>query len=85
MISFELLVIGAGILAMLFAFWKTTWISKQDQGTEKMEKIGANIAEGAMSFLKAEYRVLTIFVIIVAVVLGFANKGNINSLSLIHI
>ena len=64
MISFELLVIGAGILAMLFAFWKTTWISKQDQGTEKMEKIGANIAEGAMSFLKAEYRVLTIFVII---------------------
>ena len=45
MISFELLVIGAGILAMLFAFWKTTWISKQDQGNEKMEKIGANIAE----------------------------------------
>ena len=39
MITFELLVIGAGILAMLFAFWKTTWISKQDQGTAKMEKM----------------------------------------------
>ena len=83
MISFELLVIGAGILAMLFAFWKTTWISKQDQGNEKMEKIGANIAEGAMSFLRAEYRVLIIFVIIVAVILGFANKGNTNSSALV--
>ena len=39
MISFELLVIGSGVLAMLFAFWKTSWISKQNQGTEKMEQI----------------------------------------------
>ena len=85
MISFELLVIGSGVLAMLFAFWKTSWISKQNQGTEKMEQIGANIAEGAMSFLKAEYRVLTIFVIIVAVMLGFANKGNTSSSWLISL
>ena len=85
MISFELLVIGSGVLAMLFAFWKTSWISKQSQGTEKMEQIGANIAEGAMSFLKAEYRVLTIFVIIVAVILGFANKGNASSSALISL
>ena len=85
MISFELLVIGSGVLAMLFAFWKTRWISKQDQGTEKMEQIGANIAEGAMSFLKAEYRVLTIFVIIVAVILGFANKGNTSSSALVSL
>ena len=85
MISFELLVIGSGVLAMLFAFWKTSWISKQNQGTEKMEQIGANIAEGAMSFLKAEYRVLTIFVIIVAVILGFANKGNTSSSALISL
>jgi len=85
MISFELLVIGSGVLAMLFAFWKTSWISKQSQGTEKMEQIGANIAEGAMSFLKAEYRVLTIFVIIVAVILGFANKGNTSSSALISL
>ena len=76
MISFESLVIGAGILAMLFAFWKTNWISKQDQGTEKMKRIGANIADGAMSFLKAEYRVLAVFVLAVAALLGFANAGN---------
>ena len=85
MISFELLVIGSGVLAMLFAFWKTSWISKQNQGTEKMVQIGANIAEGAMSFLKAEYRVLTIFVIIVAVILGFANKGNTSSSALVSL
>ena len=45
----------SGVLAMLFAFWKTTWINKQDQGTEKMERIGKDISDGAMAFLKAEY------------------------------
>ena len=79
MISFESLVIGAGIIAMLFAFWKTNWISKQDQGTEKMKRIGANIADGAMSFLKAEYRVLAVFVLAVAALLGYANAGNTES------
>ena len=83
MISFEFLIIGSGVFAMIFAFWKTNWINKQDQGTEKMEQIGANISEGAMSFLKAEYRVLGIFVFIVAILLGFANQGNENSSSLI--
>ena len=83
MLSFESLVIGAGILAMLYAFWKTSWISKQDQGTEKMERIGANIADGAMSFLKAEYRVLAVFVVTVAVLLGFANAGNTESSALV--
>ena len=76
MMSFESLVIGAGIIAILFAFWKTNWISKQDQGTEKMKRIGTNIADGAMSFLKAEYRVLAVFVLAVAILLGIANAGN---------
>jgi len=70
-------VIGAGILAMLYAFWKTSWINNQDQGNDRMVKIGQSIADGAMAFLKAEYRVLGIFVIIVAVLLGFAaNQQN---------
>ena len=83
MISFELLVIGSGIFAILFAFWKTSWINKQDQGTEKMQNIGASISDGAMSFLKAEYRVLSVFVFIVAVLLGVANQGNDSSSSLV--
>ena len=76
-------VVGAGILAMLFSFWKTSWINKQDEGTERMKQIGASIADGAMAFLKAEYRVLTIFVIAVAVLLGVANSGRDDSSALI--
>ena len=83
MIPFGSLIIGAGLLAMLYSFWKTGWINKQDQGTEKMERIGSNIADGAMSFLKAEYRVLAIFIVVVAALLGFANVGNSESSALI--
>ena len=83
MIPFGSLIIGAGLLAMLYSFWKTGWINKQDQGTEKMERIGSNIADGAMSFLKAEYRVLAVFIVVVAALLGFANVGNSESSALI--
>ena len=76
-------VIGAGVLAMLFAFWKTNWINRQDEGTDRMKQIGASIADGAMAFLKAEYRVLSIFVVAVAVLLGLANNGRSDSNSLI--
>jgi len=83
MIPFGSLIIGAGLLAMLYSFWKTSWINKQNQGTEKMERIGSNIADGAMSFLKAEYRVLAVFIVVVAALLGFANVGNSESSALI--
>jgi len=71
-------VIGAGIVAMLFAFWKTRWINGQDEGSDRMKQIGASISDGAMAFLKAEYRVLIIFIIIVGCLLAFAanNQGD---------
>ena len=69
-------VLVAGLLALVFSFWKTSWIEKQDQGTKKMLVIGSSIADGAMAFLRAEYRVLSVFVIAVAIILGFANKNN---------
>lgn len=71
-------VIGAGGVALLYAFWKTGWINSQDEGSDRMKQIGASIADGAMAFLKAEYRVLAIFVIIVAALLAFAanNQGD---------
>ena len=78
-------VVGAGILAMLFSFWKISWINKQDEGTERMKQIGASIANGAMAFLNAEYRVLAIFVVSVALVLGFANSGRNDSSALISV
>ena len=78
-------IIGAGVIGLLYSFWKTGWINKQDEGTDKMKRIGADIAEGAMAFLKAEYRVLAIFVIVIAVLLGWANFGNEKSSVLISL
>ena len=73
-------VIGAGVVAMLFAFWKTSWINNQDEGSDRMKQIGASIADGAMAFLKAEYQVLAFFVIIVACLLAFAANSQGDSL-----
>ncbi len=58
-----------GLLALLFVFIKNNWIAKQEIGTEKMAIIAENIAKGAMSFLKAEYRILSIFVVCLALLL----------------
>ncbi len=79
------IVIIAGILALIFAFIKTNWINKQDQGTDKMVQIGKSIADGAMAFLRAEYRVLSFFVLIVALLLGFANAGRQDSSAFISL
>ena len=64
-----------GVVALVYSFWRTSWISKQDEGTEKMKAIGQHIADGAMAFLRAEYRILAIFIVAVAVLLGLANTG----------
>ena len=73
-------VLGAGVIAMLFSFWKTKWINNQDEGSERMKKIGKSIADGAMAFLKAEYRILSIFVLIVAVLLALAARSQGDSM-----
>ena len=78
-------VIGAGVLAMIYSFWKTSWIEAQDEGTDRMKSIGASIADGAMAFLKTEYRVLAIFVLAVAILLGVANSGRADSSALISL
>jgi K(+)-stimulated pyrophosphate-energized sodium pump len=63
-----------GILALLYTLWRSSWVTKQDVGTEKMAEIAKHIADGAMAFLKAEYRVLAIFVIAVAILLGITGN-----------
>ena len=77
--NFVLLVILSGILAMVFAFWKASWINTQNEGNQRMKTIGASIADGAMAFLRAEYRILGVFVVAVALVLGYANSGRADS------
>jgi K(+)-stimulated pyrophosphate-energized sodium pump len=78
-------VLNTGVLALIYAAWKTNWINKQDQGTERMILIGKSIAEGAMAFLKAEYKILGIFVVVVALLLGIVNAGRTDSSALISL
>jgi K(+)-stimulated pyrophosphate-energized sodium pump len=68
-----------GVVALFYTFIKSSWVSKQPAGNEKMQTISGHIADGAMAFLKAEYRILTYFVIIVAILLGIMGYSNANS------
>ncbi len=68
-----------GVLAILFTVWKSNWVTKQEVGTERMARIAKNIADGAMAFLKAEYKVLSIFVVVVAIILIFTANGQTSS------
>jgi K(+)-stimulated pyrophosphate-energized sodium pump len=64
------LVPAMALLGLVFMFIKFSWVSKQDAGTDHMKEISNYIAEGAMAFLKAEWKILTYFAIIVAILLG---------------
>ncbi|NOS91447.1 MAG: sodium-translocating pyrophosphatase [Cyclobacteriaceae bacterium] len=68
-----------GVLGLLYVVWKSAWVASQDAGTDKMKKIASHIAEGAMAFLKAEYKVLVIFVACVAVLLAVTANSTTSS------
>ena len=72
-----------GVLALLFAMFKSASISKQDPGNDKMKEIAGHIQEGAMAFLSREYRVLAIFVVVVAAIMAFAYSSDPTSSPLI--
>ncbi|MCX7836224.1 MAG: sodium-translocating pyrophosphatase [bacterium] len=63
----------AGLLGLAFAAYKAWWVNKQDAGTDRMKEISGYIQTGAMAFLNREYRVLAVFVVIVAILLAWAN------------
>ncbi len=64
-----------GIIGLLYTVWKSAWVRKQDPGTEKMIKIANSIAIGAMAFLKAEYKVIAVFVLAVSILLGLSGSS----------
>ncbi len=68
-----------GILGLLYTLIKFNWVSKQDAGNERMKEISNYIAEGAMAFLKAEWKILGYFVVIVALLLGVMANSNPHS------
>ena len=58
------------VIGLLFMWTKRTWVLKQDAGDGKMKEISDYIYEGALAFLKAEYRLLTFFVIGASILLA---------------
>lgn len=68
------LVPALGILGLIVMALKSAWVNKQDAGTDRMKEIAGYIAEGAMAFLKAEYRILAIYVIVAGAALGWLSQ-----------
>ncbi len=66
------LVPALGIVGLIVMAIKSAWVSKQDAGDEKMNELAGYIAAGAIAFLKAEWRVLSIFVVFVAALLAYS-------------
>ena len=63
---------GAAILGLIFAAVTARWITRADAGSPHMQEIAGAIREGALAFLNREYRVLALFVVVVAALLvGF--------------
>ena len=74
-----------GVLALVYAAVRGTWIGKQDAGNDRMKTIAGHIRDGAMAFLKREYSVLAIFVVVVAALLAWANAGRADNSILIGV
>ncbi len=68
-----------GVIALLYTFLQSNWVNKQNSGNEKMKIISGHIADGAMAFLKAEYKILMYFVVVVAILLAVMGSSNANS------
>ncbi|HMK18369.1 MAG TPA: sodium-translocating pyrophosphatase [Chitinophagaceae bacterium] len=68
-----------GLIGLLYTFIKFNWVSKQDAGNERMKEISTYIAEGAMAFLKAEWKILGYFVVIVGILLAVMATTNPHS------
>ncbi|HYF30587.1 MAG TPA: sodium-translocating pyrophosphatase [Chitinophagaceae bacterium] len=65
-----------GVIGLLYTMVKFNWVSRQDAGNDRMKEISTYIAEGAMAFLKAEWKILGYFVVIVAILLGIMATAN---------
>jgi K(+)-stimulated pyrophosphate-energized sodium pump len=68
-----------GIIGLLYTLVKYNWVAKQDAGNERMKEISAYIADGAMAFLKAEWKILGYFVVIVGILLAVMATTNPHS------
>ncbi len=68
-----------GIVGLIVMAVKSAWVSRQDAGDQNMKELAGYIASGAMAFLKAEWKVLSYFVVIAAILLGWS--GNVHEVN----
>src|SRR5262245_20282039 len=72
-------VLLAGIIAILFAAWLARDVLSQDKGTKAMQEVASLIFEGAMAFLKRQYRTIAVFAVVAAVIIGVLIGGLANN------
>jgi K(+)-stimulated pyrophosphate-energized sodium pump len=68
---------SGGILALVYAFWKSRWIMAQEVPDEKLRRIGGYIAKGAMAFMSREYKVLLPIALVAALLLFFGGESHL--------
>ncbi len=74
-----------GIIGLIVMAIKSSWVSKQDSGDSSMSTLAAYIADGAMAFLKAEWKVMAYFVVIAGLLLAYSGTTVENSSPIIAI
>ena len=72
-----LFAIAAGVIGLIAAIITAVGVLRKDQGSDQVREIGELIKEGANAFLKREYMILAVFVVIVAVIIGLFVDFNI--------
>ncbi|MCU0421955.1 MAG: sodium-translocating pyrophosphatase [Bacteroidia bacterium] len=72
--NFIYLIPAFGVLGLIVMAVKSGWVSKQDAGNDRMKEIAGYVAEGAMAFLKAEYKILAIYVVLAGAALGWLSQ-----------
>ena len=71
-----------GLIGLLYMLFLSSWVKKQPEGSDKMTKLSGYIADGALAFLKAEYRMLAVFVVVAGAALGILSAMNLIPASL---
>ena len=61
----------SAVVALVFAYGLASWISKVEEGTDRMVEIASYIREGAMAFLKREYKTMVVVILALFLIIGF--------------
>ena len=66
-----ILTVAAAVIGLIAAVGLAVWINKADEGNDRMKEIAGYIREGAMAFLRREYKIMAVVIIVIALLIGF--------------